>query len=145
MSKIMRDLHANGGVQSEVRLAAARARRRAPSAGWRKERILLLLYSWVGYGERISLPLVILLATSLVATSALFPWSKPNMRLTDAAGAFAALWSHVVLSPLSFFHVLDPPKAAGFAGQVLLAVYQLIGVVMVFFCLASIRRVAKAE
>ena len=69
----LQDQHAPGSDQSNVRLAAYRARKRQLS--WRantREKALLTAFSVIGYGERIVLPLCIWLVGLLVAALVLY-------------------------------------------------------------------------
>lgn len=142
LGSILKDHHAPGHVQSDVRYATAHWRR-VSSRG--RERALLTLYSLVGYGERIGWPLGWLILLSLLLTP-LFISPQPQ-------SACCALWPEalstfwdVLRSPSGFFR-LGPSDlhASGFWEELALLLASTVGIVLLFFSVSAIRRVTKAE
>lgn len=141
LSRILAESHASGGAQSAARFAAMHARRQALDRG--RERFILSIYSWVGYGERIALPLAILGGLSLV--SALILVAERGTGLCcERAPEFLTDWYQLFLSPLAFFRFTVVPQVEGLDWLVVL-VTRIVGTLLLFFALAATRRIAKAE
>jgi hypothetical protein len=139
MSVILNDTHAPGNAQSKARYLAARARRRA--APWGREKILLSLYSAVGYGETILRPAIILPALAVIATALKMIFGKGgDPAIPDTLLGY-------LLAPLTFFRastVLPPPSEDTLPTLGLTAL-TIVELLLLFFLLSAIRRVTKAE
>jgi hypothetical protein len=142
MAGILENNHAGGTVQSEVRWEAARARRRA--LRWGRERFLLSAYSLIGYGERIFLPLLWLFVLAGIATPILL--DPPPVSLScERWDEFGSTFGRTLLSPLAFFRFVGTPDAHGPLEHGALLTVRIAGLLLLFFALAAIRRVTKAE
>lgn len=141
LQAIVRDTHAPGNIQSQVRYAAARARRR--SLSWGRERVLLSLYALLGYGERVFHPLGWLLALSLLTQVTLI--DLPEDLCCENAGRFWVGVLKLFVSPLAFFRFVQPPQGTGPLETVAVLATRVLGVLLLFFAISAARRVAKAE
>jgi hypothetical protein len=131
-----------GSTQSNVRLASMRARRQALS--WGRERFWLSVFSLIGYGERITLPLLIWLGGVVLAGlahSAVVPIPSGI-----ASRQFAELVARLALGPLAFLRVdeLRPPNASGPWDTVIWIAALILGTVCLGFALVAIRKVTRA-
>ena len=139
LSRVLQEKNATGNTQSNVRVAAARARREA-APRWGRERLLLSAYSVVGYGERVSYPLLLLAFLCVLTTLAFVdPLSEAGI------GKFLTTFLQLLVSPLAFFRFTDIPTAEGPLEVVLGLVVRIGGLLLIFFALSAARRVAKAE
>ena len=130
--------HSSGDIQSKARYAYAVARTDSAKG---RERIWLKLYGMIGYGESVGRPIAVYLLLSLVPTLLFrLGW----LELPEPWKAW-----HIVLAPLLFFRTVassSPTGAQNLGAAVwLVSSWQLVGVVLIFFSLAAIRRVSKAE
>ena len=132
---------ASGDQLSRARYAAARARRRAVRRWWDRERILLSLYSSIGYGERIGVPLiyyvVLAVATAVVLDES---WEAP---FGPAVGDLP-IWELIAVvlgTPFTFFRFGLGRTPASIGPQALLALFGVVGVVLLFFAISAVRRV----
>ncbi len=143
MSRLVRNKHASGSVQADTRLTAAICRRR--SLGWERqawrERLLLSLHALVGYGERIGLPLYWHVGLSLPVFLYL-TWERLPTLTPDS---LIQAWLRVLFAPLAFFRLVDVPIAQWIMPRLVLLLYQILGILFLFFFITAVRRVAKAE
>lgn len=148
ISEMVAEKGGRGEVQSRLRETANRTRLRSLS-GFTRERLLLWLYSLVGYGERIGLPLAIHTSLAVGFAVLIGLWFPDALGANEAQpcslGEFAWLAWQILISPLAFFRFAEVPDVATQWAQVLLMLVRINGVVMIFFSLAAIRRVARAE
>lgn len=141
MSALLKEKHAPGSTQSEVRLAAVRARRKSLPLG--RERLLLWLFSLIGYGERVVLPLAVFLLLCLPAAF----WLQRHAALPTG---WLHEWYRLIQQPLALFHVLSVPTVT-VTGQVPLAevgvvdLIRAVGVVLIGFSVLAIRRITRPE
>lgn len=143
LSRILAEKHAPGDVQSRVRYAALRARRKAATFG--REKILLSVYGLIGYGERVWRPVWLHGLLSLGAAFALTrPSGSPLLDL-EVTRPLPNVFVQVVLSPLAFFRFVEAPDVIGLGSRATLVLVQALGILLLFFALSAIRRVAKAE
>jgi hypothetical protein len=143
VSIMVRDKHAPGAVQSEVRYAAQRARRKSLPIG--RERLVLTLYQLVGFGERILRPMLWYAALS-AAVALMFNADPGHGGLAHAS--FLSIWVSVLASPLAFLRLPSVGTALhphGPAQQAALFFMRLIGLLLLVFALIAARRLAKAE
>ena len=131
-----------GSTQSNVRLASMRARRRALPRG--RERFWLSVFSLVGYGERITLPLLwwmggVVVAGLAYAAVVPIPSGIASIQFVDLLGRLA-------LGPLGFLRVdeLRPPNAPGPWDTVIWITALVLGTVCLGFSLVAIRKVTRA-
>ncbi len=140
LSGILRDTHAPGGLQADVRYAAARARRLA-SEPFSRERWLLNIYGLVGYGERIGRPLFFLLALSGIA-------SAIHVGVNQRIGHIDAFLSYL-FSPLTLFRLSDdlPGSIAvtGTAARTGLLLFKVVGAALIGFSVFAVARIAKPD
>jgi hypothetical protein len=131
-----------GSTQSNVRLASMRARREA--LPWGREKFWLSVFSLIGYGERITLPLVwwlVVVTLASLAHAAVVPIPSGI-----ASSQFAELFGRLALGPLGFLRVevLRPPNAPG-PGDTLIWIGALIlGTIFLGFALLAIRKITRA-
>lgn len=147
MTAIVKDTHAPGRVQSEVRYAAQHARQRA--LPWRKERLLLYAYWLLGYGERILRPLVWYAVLSL-ALAAWFAGPFERTALTwnavlETWNTVAPMWWKVAQAPLSFFRLTTGPFLDSTAQQAALLSFRVIGLLLLVLSLLAVRRLVRLE
>jgi hypothetical protein len=131
-----------GSTQSNVRLASMRARREALS--WSRERFWLSVFSLIGYGERITLPLLWWLGGVVLASlahAAVVPIPSGI-----ASRQFAELLVRLALGPLAFLRVdeLRPPNAPGPWDTLIWIAALILGTVCLGFALVAIRKVTRA-
>lgn len=153
LSDIVADKHGSGEGQSRVRYIANEMRLGSPAIS-KRERSLLNLYKLVGYGESIGRPLYLFLSAcallaAAVSVDCLLPdaFCSPlfqDVELTEALDPLEGL-IRLVVSPLAFFRFVDGPYAASDWTSLMLVGLRIVGVLMIFFSLAAVRRVAKAE
>ena len=132
---------ASSAAVSDARTAWMRARRRSSHG---RERVLLSLYSTVGYGERVSFPF--LLHVGVSATAAAYLGSH---RAFDLASRWALFW-RILASPLSLlrddeFRLAEilgcKPQACSGTTLVLPVVVRGLGVLMIALSILAVRRV----
>jgi hypothetical protein len=142
LAELTKDKHCPGSVQAEVRYRAARARRRA--AAWGREKLLLAVYSIVGYGERVGRPILLFVAIAVVG----------GLRLQDAVrGATGMKWSHlesVVRAALLPFSIFSPISGVGVPGNnvglLALAIsIRVLGLVLIGFAVIAARKITRLE
>lgn len=138
-----------GASQSAFRYAATHARMLAATR--LRERAWLRLYRMVGYGESILLPVLWHLAMALVilnfamAGLGLAPAATlENADLHDWPDLLLMGWRIFIL-PLSFYRLSNDGVLEGWLADVIVPIYRVLGILMVFFALAAIRRLTKAE
>lgn len=142
MSTILKDSHAAGRTQSDVRYSAMHWRRESSSG---RERTLLEVYRLVGYGERFLKPLLAFLILCFLSTPALMEPS-PKGLCCDRWKDFVGTFGNLLAAPLSFFRFRDPPlEPSGFVEVSVSIVVQALGLLLIFLSLSAARRVAKAE
>jgi hypothetical protein len=144
MVTLLASSHASGGIQSDARYVAARARRHHLT--WNRdfrEKTLLTAYAFVGYGERVLWPLGWLLVMSVVGAIAL--WDRSSDLCCERSGEFLGAILSLFLSPLEFFRFTEAPEASGPLEESVVLLIRIIGLVLLFFSLSAARRVAKAE
>lgn len=134
LSAMLREKHAPGAVQSEVRYAAARARRKAAPRG--REKTLLTFYALAGYGERIARPIAL---HGLVGALGVLAFPLCRLRM------YAITWIRLFVSPLGFFRLATGPSAHGIVEQVTLVVVEGVGLLLLLLAVLAARRIAKAE
>lgn len=137
VTRLSADSHASGDTQSRVRFVYTAARRYASES--RRERFLLWVYSFIGYGERVVRPLGLY---ALAAFSAWVGLTYGPLSVDDGPS-----FGDVFGLPLKFFRVVGEDSTDSAAGGLrwVLASLQLFGLLMLFFSLSAIRRVSKAE
>jgi hypothetical protein len=143
VSTMTRDKHAPGVVQSEVRYAAQRARRRSLRFG--REWAMLAAYQCLGFGERILRPLL-LYAVLTGAVAVVFTADPGHGGLANAN--FLSIWVSVLASPLAFLRLPSVGTALhphGPAQQGALFFMRLVGLLLLLLALIAARRLAKAE
>jgi hypothetical protein len=120
-----------GSTQSNVRLASMRARRRALPRG--RERFWLWVFSLIGYGERITLPLLWWLGGVVLAGLAYAAFV--GMRSGIISFEFASLLVRLVLGPLAILRVdeLRPPNVPGPWDTVIWIAAMILGTVCLGF------------
>jgi hypothetical protein len=148
LADVVSEKRARGAVQSSARFVAAHARwNDAPRNS--RERVWLSAYRWVGYGESILRPLAIHAAlTTLVFVLVILGVGsmEPGSVINDVSDALGYWWS-LFVSPISFF-LRDPQVSlikGAWLAQLLTTTIRIEGVLMLFFSLAAIRRLTKAE
>lgn len=137
LSTLLKEKHGTGNDQSVTRAAAMRTRQAATRSG--RERNLLWIYQWVGYGESVAKPILWLLAVSTLAALTLLRFDK-----IPATSNALEVFGGIVVLPLSFFRFIDPLTLEGWP-QAIVVVAAVVNVLMLFFTLSAIRRVTKAE
>lgn len=137
VTRLTADSHASGDTQSRVRFVYTAARRYASES--RRERFLLWVYSFIGYGERVMRPL------GLYAVAAASVWLGLTYGPLSVDGGPS--FGDVIGLPLKFFRIVGKDSADSVDGGLrwVLASLQLFGLLMLFFSLSAIRRVSKAE
>jgi hypothetical protein len=143
LSVLLKEKHAPGSVQSQVRYAAARARRRA--LPWGRERAILTLFAAVGYGESIGLPILCHALVSLVAAPFVLHDRTLNIHSADAWENLLEAWGRLLQAPLTFFRFTSLPRVTGFGSNLAVVVPSALGVLLLFFALAAVRRIAKPD
>lgn len=146
MADILKKTHATGRVQSAARYNAMHFRRN--HLRWGSEKVLLWMYSLVGYGERILRPLIGIGVLCAVVTPQLVQppieiFGKCCPRFEEYGETYVAL----LLSPLAFFKSpIEPPADVfGPVETTLLVGFQVLSLLLLFFALSAIRRITKAE
>jgi hypothetical protein len=131
-----------GSTQSNVRLASMRARRRA--LPWGRERFWLSAFSLIGYGERITLPLLWWLGG--VVAFGLAHATVVQIPSGIASRQFAALLLRLALGPLAILRVdeLRPPNAPGPWDTLIWIAALILGTICLGFALVAIRKVTRA-
>lgn len=135
LSDMLRESHARGAVQADVRYLAKRARRHELS--WGREKSLLTIYSAVGYGERILLPLILLVLAALLVTQVLV-WPP-------GGGVAWQDFFRVLVSPLAFFRFVKAVQPEGLGQEILLVVYRVLGLGLLVLAFLAARRVVRAD
>lgn len=146
LATIVEGTHAPGRIQSEVRFASARARRRGSAQG--REKKVLQLYAVVGYGERIGSPLLLLLALSAAAALAHEDVSSLQIGSLADVATFGGNLVAYFLSPLKILRIdglPSPPHVSDDWPQIGAALVRALGFVLIGFSLLAIRRVAKTD
>jgi hypothetical protein len=140
MTDIVRQKHAPGRVQSEVRYAAQRARRRA--LPWGREKLLLASYGLFGYGERILRPLLWYAVLSL----GLSVWfADPAHRGAFSASPTADMWLSVAEAPLAFFRLAAVPALDSTPQEIALLGFRIIGLLLLVLFVVAVRRLVRLE
>jgi hypothetical protein len=130
-----------GSVQSNVRLASLRARRKALSHG--REKLWLSAFSLIGYGERILLPL--LLWFSGIVLAGLVYAAVVGIPSGIASPQFVELLGRLALGPLAILRVeLHPLNTPGPWDMVIWVAVQLLGTICLGFALVAIRKITRA-
>jgi hypothetical protein len=130
-----------GSVQSNVRLASMRARRRA--LPWGRERFWLSAFALIGYGERIMLPLLVWLGGVVLA--GLGYAAVVGVPSGVASPQFVELLGRLALGPLAILRVeLRPPNVPGPWDTVIWVAAQVLGAVCLGSALVAIRKVTRA-
>jgi hypothetical protein len=130
-----------GSTQSNVRLASMRARRRALPRG--RERFWLWVFSLIGYGERIMLPLLIWLGGVVLAGLAYAV--VVGIPSGIASAQFAELLGRLWLGPLAILRVeLRPLNAPGPWDTFIWIAAQILGTICLGSSLVAIRKVTRA-
>lgn len=148
MADILKQKGAPGRVQSEVRYAAQRARRKAlPRFG--RERSLLTAYGLLGYGERILRPLGWYAALGL-GLAVWFTSLSPQLVLSwdavaDTWSTVWPMWWRVAKAPLAFFRLATGPFPDSMAQQATLLGFRVIGLLLLLLSLLAIRRLVRLE
>jgi hypothetical protein len=144
LSDLVADKKAPGSVQSALRFVAAHARLKA-SPRRSRERSWLRLYWLVGYGERIGRPLLIYL-TAAAFVFGLVVWGVGDLLPAEGSSVDWGLGWDLLVLPLSFFRLTgDSVISGGWLADALTLALRVGGVLMVFFSLAAVRRLTKAE
>ena len=141
---IVKNSHAPGRIQSEVRFAAQRARRRALPAG--KERLWLSMYGLVGYGERVIRPLVGFVLLSF-AVAVWFAWSDITAQ-AFGMGSWRSLWPvwwDLARSPLAFFRLVSAPERESVGQSAALLLFRVLGLFLLLLPLLAVRRLVRLE
>ena len=134
--KLLEVTHAPGAVQANARFAWAKARQKALRFG--REKALLWTYSLVGYGERILKPLVLYFVLG-VTIFALF-----NAGILDADMGPATPSLPVILTlPLAVFRISVGTIEVSNWNLAAVLTWQAVGIVLLFFTVSAIRRIAK--
>jgi hypothetical protein len=140
MTDVLRMRKAPGRLQSEVRYAAQRARRKALAIG--RERAVLTAYGLVGYGERILLPLL----WYVVLASVLTAWfSVPEQGDKWSLGQSVSLFIDVVESPLAFFRLAAVPSLESTPQELALLGYRVVGLLLLLLSVFAVRRLVRLE
>jgi hypothetical protein len=133
---------ASGSVQSNVRVATMRARRKA--LGYGRERFWLAAYSLIGYGERILIPLAIWLA-GVMALGLLYA-SVLGVPYSIVSVDFVKLLMRLLAGPLAILRVenLRPQNVVpGSWDTVIWAGAQVLGTICLGATLLAIRKVTR--
>ena len=143
LSEVLREQQASGSVQSNVRVAAMRARRRA--LGYGRERFWLAAFSLIGYGERILLPLAVWLAGVVAAGVAYALVVDVPYRVVSVE--FVKLLARLLAGPLAILRVeeLRPQNAPGTWDTVIWVGAQVLGTICLGAVLVAIRKVTRAS
>lgn len=146
LALMLRDKHSTGAVQSEVRYAAQRARLKALPR-WDREKLLLALYSIVGFGERIRRPIVWhVLISATVAAWPVWPRTGADLSTLQLPPDYLATWWALIRSPLVVLRLVAPEVLEGLSvPDLLVLLVQVIGVILIAFSLLAVRRVTKGE
>jgi hypothetical protein len=130
-----------GSVQSNVRLASMRARRKALPLG--REKFWLWAFSLIGYGERILQPLLIWLVGIVLAGLAYA--AVVGIPAGIVSQQFAELLGRLALGPLAILRVeLRPPNFPGPWDMVIWVAAQVLGTICLGFALVAIRKITRA-
>ncbi len=134
---------ASGSVQSNVRVAAMRARRRA--LGFGRERFWLAAFSLIGYGERILLPIAVWLAGVVAAGLAYV--LVVGVPFGVVSEEFVKLLARLLAGPLAILRVeeLRPPNAPGIWDTVIWVGAQVLGTICLGAALVAVRKVTRAS
>lgn len=153
LSDVLSEKKASGEVQSRARFLANEMRSESPIS--KREKILLWLYRRIGYGEHIGTPLYWFAGASAILVGLLTlpcinPWFCVELysNAESAGGTPLGFWETafaIPASPLAFFRFVSAPYVTAIVPRVALITVQVFGILMLFFSLAAIRRVAKAE
>jgi hypothetical protein len=142
-AEILSAQHASGSVQSDVRVAVMRARRKALRYG--RERFWLSAYSLIGYGERILLPMVVWLAGVVLAGLAYalvvgVPYGIISVE-------FIKLLVRFMAGPLAILRVeeLRPKNVPGSWDTVIWVGAQVLGTICLGGALIAVRKVTRAS
>jgi hypothetical protein len=131
-----------GSVQSNVRLASMRARRRALPLG--REKFWLSAFSLIGYGERILLPLLVWLVGIVLAGLAYA--GVVGVPFGIVSPQFVELLGRLALGPLAILRVeLRPPNAPGPWDTVIWVAALILGTICLGSVLVAIRKITRAE
>jgi hypothetical protein len=144
LSKVLKDQQASGSVQSNVRVAASRARRQTLGPG--REQFWLSLYSLVGYGERILLP-VLVWALGVVVAGLMFVALDGALLITDVLSAeFVKLLLRFVAGPFSILRIegIRPPNLPGIWDTAIWSAAQILGTICLGFAILAVRKVTRA-
>lgn len=149
LSDLVAEKKARGAVQAELRFISAHARLMA-APKWSREKAWLWLYKAVGYGERIWRPLFLYILASMLVFTLVVSRTAGLEPVQDGSPMVNGLplrlmWDLFVL-PLSFFRFAgESVIQGGLFADVLTLILRVGGILMVFFALAAIRRLTKAE
>lgn len=143
LSSTLKETHAPGTTQSRARYAAYRQRWRSQPGG--AEGILLSVYRWIGFGERIFLPLLAHLALSTGLGLLFLDPSKRAFLTREHLGAYARTFSQALLAPLAIFRVSLSEPPTGFWFKVVFNLAGALGVFLFFLSLSAMRRITKGE
>jgi hypothetical protein len=142
----LQEHHAPGSIQSNVRLAEARARRRSldPRRDTR-EWVLLSLFALIGYGERIVLPLLWWFAFVVLGGALLYAIGAAPDVTTWYSSDMLKLLGRLAAAPLTLFRVegFHRKDVPGAWDTVIWTTVQVIGVVSAIFTIFVIRRVTR--
>ncbi len=159
LARIAASSGSSGNVQSQVREAAARSRLRAIRSH-NREWWLLTIYKKVRFSESIGIPLLWLVGLAVALTVALawgwrealvpipqvIDFSSPRFGIDWRAGSRLLL--QVLAWPLAIFRIEPGLELADDAQSIPLAVtlvYRAVAIGLLFFSLAAVRRVTRAE
>ncbi len=154
VSRILGDKHAPGGVRSSARYAATRSRWQSLAPGSRarvsRERILLSMFRWIGFGERIGTPVYLFLTICVFATLVHSSVVYGGLQWADSAtelAYFFKLFASYLLSPLTFFRLSEraAPDATTLLPELGVTAVRVMGVVLLAFSLLAIRKVTVPE
>jgi len=148
LAQIVGRHHAAGAIQSEFRYQAARARLRARPP--MSERLLLGLYSIVGFGERIFRPLLGVAVISFVAAVGL---TVGRGFFHHPVGSWPSVWRAwltLAASPVTFFRLhgvfstrtLDIHSIAGESAFLIVAIVEVLLLVL---AVLAVRRIVRPE
>lgn len=131
----------SGSTQSRARYAAMHWRRKALPWRWgsTREKVLLVAYWAVGYGERIGRPLAVFAVFALavaVVQSGLGPSVNP--------GDIVEEWWTLLQQPLSLLRVSSGPPA-GTTEPFVYPVTRVVGIICITFAVLATRRLSRAE
>lgn len=130
----------SGGVQSDVRVAVLRARRRSLSPRDNtREWMLLTAYALLGYGERVLAPLVVWTSTCLSAAAAL-----RVLPITNGSEGYWRVFVRLLAAPLTLVNVdVAIPNAPGIWDNAMYGGSKFAGVVLVGVAVMAGRRTVR--